>query len=55
MGRHGARVFRRDRLEPGMTFDGPAIVEERGAVTVVPPGHRVEIDPYDNLLIRTGS
>ncbi len=53
-GAHDARVLDRARLEPGMRFEGPAIVEERGAVTVVFPGHKAEVDGLGNVIIRVG-
>jgi N-methylhydantoinase A len=31
-------VYRRDRLSGTVSFEGPAIVEEMGATTVIPPG-----------------
>jgi N-methylhydantoinase A len=50
-GVHDATIYDRDRLEPGMTFQGPCIVEEQAATAVVPPGKRVEVDDYGNLHI----
>lgn len=48
-------VYRRDLLGPGNRFDGPAIVEELTATTVVPPGFHVEVDPDGHLVMtRTG-
>jgi N-methylhydantoinase A len=49
-----APVYDRERLEPGMTIAGPALVEERGAVALLGPGHTGSIDAYSNLLIRIG-
>lgn len=45
------RVFERDRLLPGHRFDGPAIIEEFTATTVVPPGYQVEVNRYGCMLI----
>lgn len=45
-------VFGRDILSPGDRFDGPAIVHEYSATTVVPPECRVEVDGYSNLVIQ---
>ena len=42
-------VYDRYALVPGDRIDGPAIIEEREATTVVPPGDRVELDAYLNL------
>ncbi len=36
-------IHDRDRLAAGAAFDGPAIVEEAGGTTVVPPGWRVTV------------
>jgi len=42
-------VYDRDLLRPGMRADGPAIIEEREATTVVGPGDRVTVDAAGNL------
>ncbi|MDQ3695198.1 MAG: hydantoinase/oxoprolinase family protein [Chloroflexota bacterium] len=44
-------VYDRYGLDPGAAFAGPAIVEEREATVVIPPGCRVVVDGYRNLLI----
>lgn len=44
-------VFRRETLAPGLTFDGPAIVDQLDATTPVFPGDRVEVRPDGSLLI----
>ncbi len=44
-----AVVYDGTRLEPGMAFDGPAVVEMPGATTLVRPGDRARVDPYGNL------
>jgi N-methylhydantoinase A len=46
-----APVFQRDLLAPGNRFEGPAIVHEYSATAVVPPGCRVNVDEYSNLVI----
>lgn len=48
-------VYQRERLPEGAAFDRPAIVEEFGATTVVPPGWGVELDRLGNLLMQRGS
>jgi N-methylhydantoinase A len=45
-------VLDRERLLPGNRFDGPAIVHEYSATTVVPPGSRAEVDEYSNIVIQ---
>jgi len=46
---HDCPVWERDRLPAGATFAGPAIVEEFGATTVVPPGWRGTVDGHGGL------
>jgi N-methylhydantoinase A len=43
-------VYDRYALPPGAAFDGPAIVEEREATTVVGPGARVRVDASRTLI-----
>lgn len=44
-------VFDRSGLCAGHGLIGPAVVEEREATTVVPPGVRVDVDPSGTLVI----
>jgi N-methylhydantoinase A len=44
-------IYQRERLAVGVTFDGPAIVEQLDSTTVVEPGDRVEVDALGNLII----
>jgi N-methylhydantoinase A len=46
-----AAIYDGTKLEPGMAFDGPAVVEDPGTTVVVHPGNRVEIDGYGNIHI----
>ena len=46
-----AAVYARATLAPGMTFDGPAIVEQDDATTVIEPGMTVRVDTAGNLLV----
>jgi N-methylhydantoinase A len=46
-----AAVVHRERLQPGATFEGPAVVEEQSATTVVPPGTTLIVDAHGNLLL----
>jgi N-methylhydantoinase A len=41
----------RQRLGPGMTFDGPAIVDQADATTVVYPDFRARVDAGRNLIL----
>ena len=47
-------VYDRYALRPGDRIDGPAIVEEREATTVIPPGDRLAVDDALNLRITIG-
>lgn len=51
-GKHEAAIYDGTKLEPGMKFDGPAIVEDPGTTIVIHPGNKVEIDGYGNVQIR---
>jgi N-methylhydantoinase A len=46
-----AVVWRRDGLAAGWRTDGPAIIEQIDATTVVPAGWSVECDEFGNLLL----
>lgn len=50
-GLHEATIYDREKLEPGMEFTGPCVVEEPAATVVVPPGKRVNVDAFGNLHI----
>jgi N-methylhydantoinase A len=52
-GIHQAVIYDGDLLEPGMSFAGPAIVEESGSTTVVMPGMPCTVDDYGNVHIQT--
>jgi N-methylhydantoinase A len=45
-------VYDRYRLCPGMTFEGPAVVEERESTVVLGPEGQAEIDAARNLIVR---
>ena len=45
-------VARRDDLFAGHVFDGPAVIVEDTATTVIPPGYTVSVDDIGTLLIR---
>ena len=48
---HKAQVLIREELPTGFAADGPLIVEEQSATTVVPPGWRLTVDERVNLII----
>ena len=50
-GRHEADIYDGEVLRPGMSFDGPAVIEDPGTTIVVNPGNRVEMDRWGNLHI----
>jgi N-methylhydantoinase A len=47
-------IYRRYALPPGTRLDGPCILEEAGATTLVEPGMTVDVLPDRQLLIDTG-
>ena len=49
--RAGSTLWRREDLKPGWRGEGPLIVEQADATTVVPPGWLVRADGYGNLLL----
>ena len=53
-GPHDTAVLHRDRLLPGTRWDGPAVIVEESATTVVPPAHAAAVDKLGNLLIMRG-
>ncbi|KAB2856986.1 MAG: hydantoinase/oxoprolinase family protein, partial [Bauldia sp.] len=50
-GVHPATIYDGTLLEPGMSFAGPAIIEDPGTTVVIQPGNRVSIDDYGNIHI----
>lgn len=44
-------VYDRARLRPGNRLEGPALVLQMDATTVVPPGWRGEVDGWGNLVL----
>jgi N-methylhydantoinase A len=54
LGRHESTVYERALLGADAELEGPAIVEEPAATTVVFPGQTLRVDDYGNLIIETG-
>ena len=54
-GVHEAVIYNLEKLEPGMNFAGPAILEDSGTTVVIHPGNRVSIDAYGNTHIELGA
>lgn len=50
-----AIIYDGEKLEPGMSFTGPAIVEESGTTVVISPEMPVNIDKYGNIHVQTSS
>jgi N-methylhydantoinase A len=50
-GVHTSDVYDGALLEPGMSLDGPAIIETKGSTVVVHPGNALTVDEYGNLII----
>jgi N-methylhydantoinase A len=48
-------VYARDRLPSDVVLEGPALIEEIGTTTVVPPGFRASVDAHANLLLERGA
>jgi N-methylhydantoinase A len=44
-------VYLRDRLPGGETIPGPALIEEMGATTVIPPGWAASVGPWGELTL----
>jgi N-methylhydantoinase A len=51
---HDAQVLARDGLIAGCRVEGPAIVQQFDATTVIEPGAVATVDPVGNLRIRVG-
>ena len=49
---HDAPVFDRPTLQAGDRIDGPALIREANATTVVEPGWQAEVTARDHLLLR---
>jgi N-methylhydantoinase A len=54
-GIHKASIYDGDKLEPGMSFTGPAVVEDSGTTIVIHPGNRVAVDGFGNIHINLKS
>lgn len=52
-GVHEATIYDGEKLEPRMSFVGPAIVEDPGTTVVIHPGNAVSIDDFGNIHIET--
>ncbi|MBM3132885.1 MAG: hydantoinase/oxoprolinase family protein [Chloroflexi bacterium] len=48
-------VYARGLLLPGNWFDGPAMIEEYDATTIVPPMWNAAVDKFSNLCLKRGT
>ena len=48
-------VYERDGLDVGVSINGPAVVEQFDATTIVPPGWTARVDKHRNLLLEKGA
>ena len=51
---HDVPIYARDQLPSASRIEGPAIIEEMGAVTVVPPAWRAEVGSVGELRLTRG-
>lgn len=50
-GSHDSAIYDGTKLQPGMSFNGPAIVEDPGMTVVIHPQNRAEVDGFGNIHI----
>lgn len=48
------KVYERSELVQGSRIYGPAMIEEKISATVLPPGNRLDVDRWQNLIITVG-
>src|SRR6266571_1572182 len=51
LGRYETSIYERERLGAGAELEGPAVVEEAAASTLVLPGQKLRVDRFGNLVI----
>ncbi|MDO8299088.1 hydantoinase B/oxoprolinase family protein [Lacisediminimonas sp.] len=49
---HDTGLYLRARLQPGDRIDGPAVIAEDNATTVVEPGWQAQVTPHNHLVLR---
>ncbi|MGB6689531.1 MAG: hydantoinase/oxoprolinase family protein [Terracidiphilus sp.] len=52
---YATRIYDRGKLGPGDAIEGPAMITEYTAATLLPPGCRARVDGFGNLIIAVGS
>ena len=45
-------IYDREKLQPGNSLEGPAIVEQRDSTTLIFERQRAEVDPWSNIVIQ---
>ena len=53
-GQMQCQVYQRDDLKAGYTLEGPAIIQEKEATTLVERQWRLRVDKFGNLIIEKG-
>jgi 5-oxoprolinase (ATP-hydrolysing) len=49
---HDSGLYQREAMRPGDLINGPAIIAEANATTVVEPGWQAQVTPYNHLIMR---
>jgi N-methylhydantoinase A len=44
-------VYQRERLDVGLTFSGPAVLDQFDCTTVIVPGQQARVDEWKNLIV----
>ncbi|MEA2977058.1 MAG: N-methylhydantoinase [Alphaproteobacteria bacterium] len=44
-------VYQREKLDVGLTFSGPAVLDQFDCTTVIVPGQQVRVDEWKNLIV----
>jgi N-methylhydantoinase A len=47
-------VYQRERLDVGVSFFGPAIVDQLDSTSVILPGQSATVDAYKNIIVEIG-
>jgi N-methylhydantoinase A len=48
-------VYQREKLDVGISFDGPAVIDQLDCTTIVFPGQHARVDDYRNIIITAKS
>lgn len=52
---HECPVYQREKLDTGLEFEGPAIIDQLDCTSIILPGQKAQIDEYRNIIVQTGS